>query len=134
MSQHIIFVSYSLVTLIVKVFMYLFILKPFSRSDIVYFREMKRWRWYVMTPFFVMWSKEYFKISWGWKQICLVWMLQNSKLRQPFNRCYAYLSLQRWNFLSSMEPLPERFNNNIWGVINRLFAILILEQLITVTI
>ena len=67
--------------------------------------------------FFVMWSKEYFKISWGWNLIYLVWMMQNSKLRQVFNRCYAYLSLQAWNVLSSMEPLPDPFNNNnIWGV------------------
>ena len=106
-----------------------------SCSDIVYFREMERWRKYVMTPpFFVMWSKEYFKISWGWKQIYLVWMMVNSKLRQAFNRCYAYLSLQRWNFLSSMEPLPDPFNNNIRGVMStRLFAILILEELMIFT-
>ena len=38
-----------------------------SCSDIVYFSEMEHWRWYVMTP-------HIFKISWGWKQIYLVWM------------------------------------------------------------
>ena len=47
-------------------------------------------------PFFVMWPKEYFpglfspfKISYGWKQMCLVWMMTNFKLRNAFNRCYA---------------------------------------------
>ena len=48
------------------------------------------------SPFFVMWPKEYFhrlsspfKISKGWKQMFLVWMMPNSKLRDAFNRCYA---------------------------------------------
>ena len=75
-------------------------------ADIVYFREMKRWRWYVVTtlhpstppPPPVMWPKEYihwllspFIISKWWKKMCLFWTMPISKLWHAFNRCYASL-------------------------------------------
>jgi hypothetical protein len=82
-------------------------------------------------PFFVMWPKEYFpglfspfKISYGWKQMCLVWMMTNFKLRNAFNRCYASLPLPIWSFLSPMKSAIKKswFRRyfipltKIWGV------------------
>ena len=40
----------TIVTLRGKVYKYSFILKAFSGSEIVYFGEMKHWRWYVVPP------------------------------------------------------------------------------------
>ena len=63
-------------------------------------------------PFFVMWPKEYFpglfspfKISYGWKQMCLVWMMTNFKLETP-SIDVMHLYLCRYEVSCRLWSLP----------------------------